>query len=388
MNQSLKTSRPVSRVAVLRANALGDYIFCIPALEAIKRAWPEAELVYLGNAWHRDFLAGRPGPVDRVEVVPRHNGIPHESDYVSDPWAAEAFFERMRAERFDIAFQMHGGGGNSNPFIRKLGAQTTAGMTADDAEPLDINIPYVLYRNEVLRNLEIVTAAGAQPGSVDPVMTVTKNDQEELDDAMSSRRIRQPFAVLHPGASDVRRRWPAEKVAAVADALAARGIDVYLTGVNAEDRLCEDVAGVAKSVPVNTCGKLSLNALTALLSQAALVVSNDTGPLHLARALGTRTVGTYWVGNAINSGLISGYGHRICMSWTTACPRCGLDCIRHDAHVPFDGCGHAVSFLDSIAVSDVLEEVDAVLTEGVAEQRRFSTRKRHIMLGASSARHV
>lgn len=388
MNQSLKTSRPVSRVAVLRANALGDYIFCIPALEAIKRAWPDAELVYLGNAWHRDFLAGRPGPVDRVEVVPRYNGIPHESDHISDPGVVDAFFERMRAERFDIAFQMHGGGGNSNPFVRKLGARKTAGMTADGAEPLDINIPHVFYRNEVLRNLEIVTAAGAQPGSVDPVMTVTVNDQKELDAAIPMSRICRPFAVLHPGASDVRRRWSAEKVAAVADALAARGVGVYLTGIDAETGLCEDVAGIAKSVPVNTCGKLSSNALTALLSQAALVVSNDTGPLHLARALGTRTVGTYWVGNAINSGLISCYGHRICMSWTTSCPRCGLDCIRHDARVPFDGCDHAVSFLDSIAVSDVLDEVDAVLTDGVMEQQRCSTRKRHTMLDASSAKHV
>lgn len=388
MNQSLTPSSRTSRVAVLRANALGDYMFCIPALEAIKHAWPDAELVYLGNAWHRDFLAGRPGPVDRVEVIPRCNGIPHESDRVVNAEAVNAFFERMRAERFDIAFQMHGGGGNSNPFMRKLGARTTAGMTAEDAEPLDINIPYVLYRNEVLRNLEIVSTAGANPVSVNPAITVTGNDQEELGDAMSLSRSRQPFAVLHPGASDVRRRWPAEKVAAVADALAARNMDVYLTGVDAEADLCEEVASLAKTAPVNACGKLSLNALTALLSRAAIVVSNDTGPLHLARALGTRTVGTYWIGNVINSGLITGCGHRICMSWTTACPRCGIDCIRHDAHLPFDGCDHAVSFLGSIAVSNVLEAVDAALKERVTEGRPVGVSKRQRLSHAASAQHA
>src|SRR3989442_10772331 len=60
----------VARIAVLRANAVGDFIFTLPALAAVKAAYPGAELVLLGAPWHERFLSGRPGPVDRVLVVP------------------------------------------------------------------------------------------------------------------------------------------------------------------------------------------------------------------------------------------------------------------------------------------------------------------------------
>jgi ADP-heptose:LPS heptosyltransferase len=60
----------VRRIAVLRANALGDFIFALPALEALRAAYPQAEIVLLAKKWHATFLQGRPGPVDRVVVVP------------------------------------------------------------------------------------------------------------------------------------------------------------------------------------------------------------------------------------------------------------------------------------------------------------------------------
>jgi len=364
MSAAVKMPATVSRIAVLRANALGDYIFCIPALEALKHAWPDAELVYLGNAWHRDFIAGRPGPVDRVVTIPEYKGIPHGNDDGGDSHAVNQFFARMRAESFDLAFQMHGGGGHSNPFVRRLRARLSIGMQAENAPPLDVNIPYVPYHNEVLRYIEIAKVAGADPVTVEPHLAVTARDHHELHAALPD--LRHPYVVLHPGASDARRRWSTARMAVIADMLAANGLHVYVTGVKEEEDICESLVGHARSTPTSVCARLSLSAMTALLAQAELVVSNDTGPLHLARALGTRTVGTYWVGNTINAGLVSCRGNRICMSWTTTCPQCGMDCIRHDAHVPRNGCDHAVSFLDSIAVEEVWSQVEALLACGSA----------------------
>lgn len=56
----------VRKIAVLRANALGDYVFSLPALDALRAAYPQAEIVLLGQPWHARFLAGRPGPLDRT----------------------------------------------------------------------------------------------------------------------------------------------------------------------------------------------------------------------------------------------------------------------------------------------------------------------------------
>src|SRR2546426_2021754 len=115
----------VRKIAVLRANALGDFIFILPALEALRAAYPRAEIVLLARAWHREFLAGRPGPVDRVVEVPPSRGINDEPGRVEVPARLEAFFAGMRRERFDLALQLHGGGRNSNPFLLRLGAGLT-----------------------------------------------------------------------------------------------------------------------------------------------------------------------------------------------------------------------------------------------------------------------
>lgn len=363
MAQHGKTAR-VRKIAVLRANALGDYVFCLPALDALKNTWPDAELVYLGRDWHRDFLDGRPGPVDRVVVVPRCQGMPAEGDRVEDPAAVEAFFLRMQAEHFDLALQMHGGGGNSNRLAAALGARRTAGLRAEGAPALDINVPYTLYHCELLRYLEVAAAVGAQPVGIVPRVAITAMDRNalasEVPDCPSS------CVILHPGATDIRRRWPAASFARLADELAAFGIEICVTGTAEESAAADAIVAQSRCRIRNLCGRLSLRAFAALIERAALVVANDTGPLHLARAVGAPTVGIYWVGNAINYGLVTATGHRIAIAWTTRCPACGMDCIENDMHVSRGGCDHAVSFVGSVSAAEVVAHARAALGDHVA----------------------
>lgn len=125
----------VRKIAALRANGIGDLMFVLPALVALRRAYPRAELVLLGQAWHARFFRGRPGPVDRVIVVPPSRGVNGSETTDDDPAALGRFFAAMQAERFDLASQLHGGGRHSNPFVRRLGARVTAGLKSVDAEP-------------------------------------------------------------------------------------------------------------------------------------------------------------------------------------------------------------------------------------------------------------
>src|SRR3978361_102591 len=103
----------IKKIAVLRANALGDYIFVLPALQALRETFPNAEIVLLGRAWHKEYLEGRPGPVDRVIVVPPYPGISEREGFIPDPQVLDLFFGQMKHEQFDLAFQLHGGGRNS-----------------------------------------------------------------------------------------------------------------------------------------------------------------------------------------------------------------------------------------------------------------------------------
>lgn len=354
------------RIAVLRANALGDLLFAWPALEALRRAAPSAEIVLLGKRLHAEIMAGRPAPVDRVEVLPAVPGVSAEPGAATDPRAEAAFVARMREEGFDLALQLHGGGRYSNPFVRGLGAGLTAGLRAPDAEPLDLNLPYVYYQPEVPRYLEVLGLLGIRPHRLEARFPVVQRDRAELE----RFDLAGPLVAVHPGASDARRRWSPERFARVIDRLAGFGVKVVLTGAGADADQVKRVLATARSSPIDTCDRLGIGGLAALYEQCDVVISNDTGPLHLAAAVGTRTVGLYWCGNLLNGGPATRRLHRPQVSWTLHCPICGADCTR-DLYPSRQGgppCGHEVSFVDDISVPEVVGAACDLLGEAAAER--------------------
>ncbi|WP_018222535.1 glycosyltransferase family 9 protein [Salinispora pacifica] len=353
----------VERIAVLRANALGDFIFVLPALTALRAAYPAAEIVLLGAPWHAKLWRDRPGPVDRVLVVPPAPGIRRPEPDEPESGLAD-FLTRARAERFDLALQVHGGGANSNPVVAGLGARVTAGLRAEDAPPLDRWLRYVYYQHEVIRYLEVVALVGAVATTVVPTLAVTDADRAEAAEVLGPAD--RPRVALHPGATDTRRRWPVEHFAAVARQLHRDGYEVLVTGTPVEQEVVERVVAAA-GVPLRPLvGTLSLGGLAGCYAGCALVVANDTGPLHLAAAVGTSTVGIFWVGNLITTATPLRGRHRPITSWTVHCPVCAVDCTPGSyPHRPGDGeCPHRDSFVAEVPVIEVLEAARDLLTHG------------------------
>ncbi|MBE3559250.1 MAG: glycosyltransferase family 9 protein [Ktedonobacteraceae bacterium] len=348
----------IKKIAVLRANALGDLLFAMPALEALRTAYPSAEIVLLAKSWHADFLAHRPGPVDRVVVVPVYGGVSAEPGVQEDAGELEDFFARMQQEHFDLAIQMHGGGRYSNPFVRHLHARLTAGLKTPDALPLDRWIPYIYFQHEVLRYLEVVALVGAAAVRLEPRIAVTGWDLAEAAHVVSSSADR-PLVALHPGASDPRRRWPTEKFARVGDALAEAGACVVVTGTADERDLAHSVIEAMHAPALDLSGRLSLGGLAGLFSRCRVVVANDTGPLHLAAAVGVPTVGIFWCYNLINGGPLTRRFHRPHASWRLLCPICGQD-------NSCTSCSHRVSFVSDVAVQDVVADALDLLCESVS----------------------
>ena len=356
----MRTPERVGRIAVLRANALGDLILTYPALQALKDRFPEAELTLIGKAWHAEFLAGRPGPVDRVAVLP----VP---EVLGGPISGEAaarlapWLEEQRARRYDVAVQLYGGGRFSNPLTASLGAALTVGLRAPDAPGLDADLPYIYYQHETVRGLEVVGLLGAS-GVPYPAVAVTDADRGAAEAALRGR-VRGAYAVLHPGATDARRRWPPERFAAVADHLRSLGLDVLATGTLAERDVTGAVAAEAASDVVDLAGRLSLPALVGVLAGAEILISNDTGPMHLADAVGTPTVGIFWCGNAINAAPLRRRRHRPLLSWTIHCPQCGANCTRdvYPSRTAGDACKHKPSFVAEVPVVEVVDAAEDLL---------------------------
>jgi ADP-heptose:LPS heptosyltransferase len=345
------TAEPQLRVAgvrsilALRPNAIGDFVFSLPALHTLKHAYPDAAITFVGKRWHADFLRDRPGPIDEVVVMPPYPGVGAGSDAPADSAAALRFIGAMRDAEFDLAVQMYGGGRYSNAFINRLGAKLTIGARTPDAAALDRSISYGDFANRRLELLQVVALAGARAYCPEREIAVTDNDRRLAAQAMP-HVAGQRLVLVQPGVSDPRRRWPVERFAQVADALAQDGATIVVSGSPDETPLVRAVIAGMRYPAVDLGGGLALPALCGLLERCALLLSNDSGPLHLSLAIGTPCVGVFWLTNLMEAGPLRPQLLRPALSVRTHCPVCGEENRK-------TRCPHDVCFVDDVPMQDV-----------------------------------
>lgn len=119
---------PANRIAVFRALQLGDMLCAVPALRALRQAFPQARISLIGLAGAREFVARFHAYVDELIEFP---GIAEFPEQACRPDELPAFFRRVRAARADVALQMHGSGVHSNRIVSRLGAARWGGFVAD-----------------------------------------------------------------------------------------------------------------------------------------------------------------------------------------------------------------------------------------------------------------
>ena len=349
----------IRQIIFFRPGAVGDFVFALPCLATLKSCLPEARLTYIGDSWHKDFLSQRASAVDEVLVLPACEGINAKA---SDDIALERFIAGIRERSADLALQAYGGGRFSNPLIRRLGARLSIGWRAADAPALDRSLPFHELQNRRLQLLELAALAGANAQCTSvlrPGITLTMADRQEAEQVLPNNG--QAFALLQPGASDPRRRWPAENFARVGDWLSSQGMCVAVNGTSAERETVLAVISAMRCSAVNlsdlgTHASLTLGGLCGLLHRATFLVSNDTGPLHLATELGTPAVGIYWLTNLIESLPLQQSAHRAAWAKRTHCTVCGMDNVHQR-------CEHQQSFVSEISVEEVIGLVEALLNE-------------------------
>lgn len=352
----------LKKIAILRANALGDFIVTLPAIQALRNTYPGAEIILLGKPWHKDFLKKGRSPVDRVIVVPIMQGIREEKGKMPDPSEIADFFTSLKKEKLDAAVHFQGQGISANPFLKKTLAIITAGLASPDVEKPDRYVPFYYYQNEVTRYLEVASLLGAVPTNLEPEINILPEDMAEAEKLIYSLKTNDPIIVIHPGSVDRRRMWLCERFSAVANNLAEAGFAVIFTGSQPETVLISEIQANMQQPSFNAAGKLSLGGLAGLFAKTKIVISVDTGPLHLARAAGAKTVGLYWAPNLINWGPLTRKKHFPVISWCMECPHCGT--IPNDPF-PFlptkSNCDHNFSFIKDITVSQVLNAIKTLL---------------------------
>ncbi|MCZ7648591.1 MAG: lipopolysaccharide heptosyltransferase I [Planctomycetota bacterium] len=331
------------RILLVRLSAIGDCLHAVPVLVALRRHFPKAYLGWAVEKAPHALLNGHP-LVDRFHVFPRHAFKRKEGTFFSRVKALQTFRKELRAESYDTAIDLQG--------LTKSGlvawwsrARQRIGFRGPESRELNrlfanrrVRVPETAI-HIVEKNLELVRPLGvAPPVRPEWVMPDYAAEARALEPFLREHGLGEggaPYAVVNPGATWATKRWPPEHFGAVAKGLTRGGrLAALVTWADAEERAAaETIARVAGHPRVLLAPPTNLRELAALLAGARLFVGNDTGPLHLAVALGVKSVAVFGASDPLRNGPY-GREHRIqaggpeCQPcWKTTCQRQDLACL-------------------------------------------------------------
>jgi ADP-heptose:LPS heptosyltransferase len=273
------------RIVIFRALKFGDMLCAVPALRSIRGAFPGAEIVLVGLPWAREFVDRYRSLLDGFREFPGYPGLPEREPEID---RLPAFFDRIRAERFDLSIQLHGSGSISNVVTARFGAGINAGFHEPGAECPDARtfLPYPDRGLELRRLLRLAEHLGIPTCGESLEFPIREDDDLDARQLAEAHGLRpRGYVCIHAGASVPDRRWPPERFAAVANALSARGFAILLTGTAEEAGLAGALSRAIRAPAIDLAGRTTLGPLAAILSGSRLLVCNDTGVSHLADAL-------------------------------------------------------------------------------------------------------
>ena len=304
----------IRNIAVFRALQLGDLICSMPAISALRKAYPEAKISFIGLPGMKELIGRYKACIDDFIAFPGYPGLP-EQPY--DPEGFAVFLRKMRNAQCDLVLQMQGNGSIVNEMIRSFGAKYTAGFCQDNREASALMLPYPNYGHEISRHLALMAHLGIEDTSAaDLTFPLFDADFEGLKRQGLALKPRS-YICIHPGSRGSWRQWPPLYFAMAADVCAEKGYQVVITGTKNELELANKVAALMKYAPIIASGKTDLGSVAALLSQARGLIANCTGVSHVAAALKVPSVVISMDGEPERWGPLNKELHRT-IDWTSS----------------------------------------------------------------------
>lgn len=351
MDMDSSLSRP--RILLVKLSSFGDVLHALPTLEALRAAYPKGHITWLVEAAYAPLLAGHPA-LDEVWEAPRLR--PGEVIQGANPRLLAALLRRLRARPFDLVLDLQGllksavwAALARSP--RKVGYDRTRELSY---LALTERVPsYDPEAHAVWRYLNLARHLGA-PDCTPPARPRFRLGLDAGVDlsCLLPDAGRRPLAVLHPGARWASKLWPAASWAGLARWLSReKGFQVAVTGSAADRALAAPIGAGLEGAVINLAGRTSLAELAGVLKAARLMVTTDTGAMHLAAALGTPVAALFGPTAPWRTGPF-GAGHHIV--------RLGLDCSPcFKRRCPEPRC------LTDLPLAAVQEACEKILSQGV-----------------------
>jgi heptosyltransferase II len=279
----------IKRILIVRTDRIGDVVLSTPVIKAVRDANPGAFVAMMVSLYAREIVEGNPH-LNEVIVFDkkRFKGV----------LGAFRFSALLKARKFDTALILH-------PAKRihiilwlarikkRIGLDKKWGFLLTDRLP---HTKQFGQKHEIEYNLDILRMAGIESGDRQLLVPVKAENSYRIKELLKKNGFgdREDFVVIHPGASCPSKRWPSERFAIVADEIISRFHKkvVIVAGIN-DERFGQDVNDAMENEALDLSGDLSVGELIALLEKARFLVSNDSGPVHIAVALGVPVVAIF-----------------------------------------------------------------------------------------------
>ncbi len=350
---------PPARVLLLRLERIGDLLMTREAIARTRAVWPAAEIDLVVGSWNVPLARWMPA-VSRVEAL----DVPWLArEGTGQSWPALLTHARgWSSRRYDLVL-------NFEPDLRSnllawlSGAPRRAGYWTGgggawltDALAYD---PAAHVSTNALRLLAHCAPASAVHTGETPPLTPDTTALEAARDALAGAPADRPLVGVHVAGGRPSKQWHLDRFAQVAATLAREDdVTVVLTGAAADRPLVDQVrAALPGARVIDTAGRLDLAASAALLARMHVLITGDTGPMHLAAAMGTPVVALFGPSDPRRYGPL-GDGHRI-LRVQLPCSPCG------QVRLPPERCrGHVPDCMDGIGVAAVVAAAREVLRRG------------------------
>lgn len=313
-------------ILIVKLSAIGDVIHALPVASALKQQFPEARITWVVEKPAYDILTNNPY-IDEIIIFDKANF----KSLTCLAQNAPRFIAALRQRRFDLALDLQGL--FKSAAIAYLSGAPKRLVYCNARELSNIVGQQICGANQnghvVERYLDVARALGCQPAEAEFAVCITEKEatQTESKAKRAGLDINKPYVVLIPGTNWPNKCWPTTHFAQLASMLYDEAMIPVIVGGQADRSLAQKIIAKSKIPPIDLTGQILLKELAYILRNAKIVVGGDTGPMHLAAAVGTPVIALFGPTDPLRNGPY-GQGHTVLMPsyaclgcWQRKCPK-------------------------------------------------------------------
>ena len=278
------------RILVVRTDRIGDVLISTPVIKALRDSYPSSYIAMMVSPYTKDLVEGNPY-LDSVIVFDKdkkHKGL----------FATLGFSRRLKNMEFDVAIILH-------PTVRTHLICFLAGIR--ERIGYDRKAPYFLTtvvehtkqygaRHEIEYNFDLLKPLGISEVNKELYMPIKARSEDFVDEALKDAGVtpQDRLVAIHPASSCVSRRWPIHKFAELIDRLfMSFRVKILIVSDAIHSEISKELTSLTKTRPIDLSGRFNLSELASLFKRCSLVISNDSGPVHMAVAVKTPVISIF-----------------------------------------------------------------------------------------------